>query len=337
VRANKTHTHIYIYTNERTNAHRTPFFFSLRCHHVLSFCAYARGVQTAMMVVCQDRLGTKRIKRRKEHQQLETLFFHRVFFPFRRRAELRIAHHDKNLQGHVAAGLEMEKANASLAKANASLKLQLARLADDDAQDALNESEQRSAAARDAFVQTSPRSSPRNSPRSPRTPRSAAAAATSPTAAGAGAAAAAAMEEGVPPVSGRGSSSSGGEQGQQQHLSAEAATAGGGGGGDDSEDGDEDEEWADAKRQLLAELSSAHTKELQQLQLAHDSALSTQQARHEAEIVEIRASTPPPRGLTATRASFFEPNTGDALRIRQLETQLLEIRCARVLNMLSIM
>eukprot|EP01046_Picozoa_sp_COSAG06_P042987 COSAG06_NODE_5561_length_3401_cov_2306.993640_4_plen_294_part_00 len=293
------------------------------------------------MVVCQDRLGTKRIKRRrKEHQQLETLFFHHVFFPFRRRAELRIAHHDKNLQGHVAAGLEMEKANASLAKANASLKLQLARLADHDAQDALNESEQRSAAARDAFVQTSPRSSPRNSPRSPRTPRSAAAAATSPTAAGAGAAAAtaAAMEEGVPPVSGRGSSSSSSsEQGQQQHLSAEAATAGGGGGGDDSEDGDEDEEWADAKRQLLAELSSAHTKELQQLQLAHDSALSTQQARHEAEIVEIRASTPPPRGLTATRASFFEPNTGDALRIRQLETQLLEIRCARVLNMLSIM
>ena len=300
-----------------------------------------------MMIVCQDRLGTKRIKRRKEHQQLETLFFHHVFFHFRRRAELRIAHHDKNLQGHVAAGLEMEKANASLAKANASLKLQLARLADDDAQDALNESEQRSAAARDAFVQTSPRSSPRNSPRnsprSPRSPRAAAAAATSPTAAAAGAAAAAAaaaaMEEGVPPVSGRGSSS-GGEQGQQQHLSAEAATAGGGGGGgggDDGEDGDEDEEWADAKRQLLAELSSAHTKELQQLQLAHDSALSTQQARHEAEIVEIRASTPPPRGLTATRASFFEPNTGDALRIRQLETQLLEIRCARVLNMLSIM
>eukprot|EP01043_Picozoa_sp_COSAG02_P074625 COSAG02_NODE_15023_length_1212_cov_1.299191_1_plen_234_part_10 len=75
-----------------------------------------------------------------------------------------------------------------------------------------------------------------------------------------------------------------------------------------------------------AEFESAHADQIRQLSIAHTAELSKQQAQHEKEMAEIRASTPPPRGVTAARAGVFEPDTGDALRVRQLEAQLRELK-----------
>ena len=81
----------------------------------------------------------------------------------------------------------------------------------------------------------------------------------------------------------------------------------------------------DAETQLM-EIQSAHADQIRQLESTHNAGLSKQRAQHEKEMAEMRASTPPPRGVPAARASVFESDTGDALRVRQLEAQLRELK-----------